>query len=106
MPPFAEARFEALKQFVAHDPADSFSRYALALELWKRDDRAQALEQLLELQRRDAAYVALYYQLGQLYRELGSTGEARKTFEDGIKAATLAGDSHAASELTDALDEL
>ncbi len=106
MPPRADARFEALKSFVEKDPADSFSRYALALEHARRGERDEALAQLLELRSRDPKYVALYYQLGTLYADLGRPADARSAFAEGIAIARELGDEHTRRELGEAMAQV
>ena len=99
-------RVEILKGFLADDPKDSFSRYALALEYVKLGRSDDARREFETVRNTDPSYVATYFQLGQLYRNLGMTGEAAETYRAGIAIATRAGDSHTQSELQAALDEL
>jgi hypothetical protein len=55
---------------------------------------------------KDPAYVATYFQLGQLYRTMGLTHEAEKTYRTGITVAAKARDEHTRSELEGALESL
>ena len=98
-------RLSALEAFLADDPADPFTRFALAQEHAKRGDagRALAFYQALVEDRPD--YVGTYYHLGALYRALGRDDEARATYQAGVRAATEAGDAHARAELQGALLE-
>lgn len=100
------SRMEALKRFLAEDPKDSFSRYALALEHVKLGEHDQALAEFRTVVGNNPDYVAAYYQMGQLLAELGQTDEARQVFQSGISTATRIGDGHTRSELEAALATL
>src|SRR5260221_185013 len=99
-------RIEILKGFLNDNPNDSFSRYALALEYLKLGQNDEALREFEAVRKNDPAYVATYYQLGQLYQKLGQTHDAEKTFRTGITVATQNGDEHTRSELESALEGL
>ena len=95
-----------LEEFVAQDPNDSFSRYALALEFEKESRVEDALPQLREVIARDPSYVAAYYQLGKLLAQVGQIEEARDVYRRGLDAAMASGDQRARSEMQEALDNL
>lgn len=95
-----------LEEFVAQDPDESFSRYALALELEKEGIDQEAVPQLQQVIARDPSYVAAYYQLGRLLVKTGLLDEARDVYERGLVAATAANDPRARSELQEALETL
>ena len=99
-------RIEILKGFLNENPNDSFSRYALALEYVKLGQEDNALREFETVKTNDPAYVATYFQLGQLYQKLGRSHEAEKTFRTGITVAAQAGDDHTRSELEGALEGL
>jgi tetratricopeptide (TPR) repeat protein len=101
-----KTRRELLEEFVAQDPNDSFSRYALALELEKENKIGEALPQLREVIARDPALVAAYYQLGKMLTKTGSVDEAREIYRRGVVVATTAGDQRARNEMQEALDML
>ena len=101
-----KTRKEILEEFVAQDPNDSFSRYALALELEKENRVSDALPQLREVIARDPGLVAAYQQLGRLLAQSGADEEAREIYRQGISVATGAGDQRARSEMQLALDML
>jgi tetratricopeptide (TPR) repeat protein len=92
-----------LEQFVASDPADSFSRYALALELEKEGRAGESIAQLREVIDRDGGYVAAYYHLGRLLARDGSVEEARETYRRGMDIASSVGDARTRSEMEEAL---
>jgi tetratricopeptide (TPR) repeat protein len=99
-------RIDALRSFLEQDPHDSFSRYALALELRSTGELDSAIETLEQLRRIDPSYVPLYYQLGAMYRHAGRPGDARTAYVDGLRESREARDAHTAMELQEALDEL
>lgn len=100
------SRIEILKGFLKENTADSFSRYALALEYVKLARNDDALREFETVTKNDPGYLATYYQLGQLYQKLGKRHEAEKTFRTGITVAATAGDEHTRSELEAALEAL
>ena len=99
-------RREILEDFVAQDPNDSFSRYALALELEKENRVSEALPQLREVIARDPGLAAAYQQLGRLLAQDGSVDEAREIYRQGISVAAAAGDQRARNEMQQALEML
>jgi predicted Zn-dependent protease len=101
-----KSRREMLEEFVAQDPNDSFSRYALALELEKEGDEEAAIPQLQEVILRDHSYVAAYQHLGRLLAKTGMIDQARDVYNRGLVAAGAANDQRARSEIQEALDTL
>jgi len=99
-------RREMLEEFVAADPNDSFSRYALALELEKEGRVNEAIAQLQEVMGRDENYVAAYYHLGRMLAKSGKDEEALAIYKRGIDAATKAGDQKTRNEIQEAIDML
>ena len=99
-------RVEILKGFLEQDPKDSFSRYALALEYVKAGQADDARREFEFVRDNDPAYVATYFQLGQLYQTIGQIHDAEKTFRTGIAVAAKAGDDHTRSELEAALEAI
>jgi tetratricopeptide (TPR) repeat protein len=101
-----KTRREILEEFVGQDPNDSFSRYALALELEKEGRASEALPQLREVIARDPAYVAAYHHLGRLLTQTGLVEEAREAYRRGLDAAIAAGDQRSRNEIQEALEML
>jgi tetratricopeptide (TPR) repeat protein len=97
-------RVEQLRKFITQTPDEPFPRYALALELKGRGDAAGAAAEMQELLRRKPDYLAAYLQLGMLLQALGRADEAKSAYGKGQEVARSKGDSHALSELTQALD--
>jgi len=100
------SRIDKLKDFLAADPNDSFTRYAIGLEYGKDENYPKAIRALEELRELDPEYVPLYYMLAGYYREMGDLKNAEATYREGITKAREANDLHALSELEAALDEL
>lgn len=101
--PHAMDRLETLKQFLAEDPADAFTRFALAQEHRHRGDLAEAIRLFETLVREQPDYVGTYYHLGRVYEDTGRTADALQTYRAGIERATASGDTHARAELQSAL---
>jgi tetratricopeptide (TPR) repeat protein len=99
-------REQQLRKFVAASPQDPFPRYALALELKGKGQPGPAADELAELLSRTPDYLAAYLQLGMLLQALGRGDEAREAYTKGQDVARRKGDSHALSELTQALEAL
>jgi Tfp pilus assembly protein PilF len=99
-------RIEILKSFLEHEPGDSFSRYALAMEYAKKGQMEEARKAFEYVRDHDPGYVANYFQLAQLYRNLGLRHDAEKTYRTGITVAAKAGDAHTREELEAALETL
>lgn len=98
-----KGRRETLEEFLAGDPEDLFSRYALALELEKEGRDEDAINQFREALRRDPSYLPVFYQLGRILARLGRIEEARDAFERGAEVAQRAGDEKTRREILEAL---
>jgi cytochrome c-type biogenesis protein CcmH/NrfG len=101
-----KTRREMLEEFVAADPNDSFSRYALALELEKEQRELEAVAQFQEVIARDPNYVPAYYHLGRVLMHLQQIEDARATWHRGIDAAAASGDEKTRKEIQEALEAL
>lgn len=101
-----EERIAKLKDFLAKNPRDSFSRYALALEYAGQGNTEHAVVLLEELLRDDPTYVPAYQQLGYAYQKLDRRDDAIAVLKRGMDVAVAQGDLHARGEMQEALDEL
>lgn len=99
-------RLEKLQRLLEADPGDSFTRYALALEYLGREEGARGVSLLRETIARDPAYVPAYHMLGQQLARQGEGAEAADVLRRGIEIARAAGETHAAAEMQDELDEI
>jgi Flp pilus assembly protein TadD len=99
-------RLDVLRGMVAANPADSFSRYGLALEYVKGGQLPEAVAEFRKLLELNPKYPAAYYHGGQALEKLGKLDEARALYTQGIEVTTALGDLHTRSELQAALDIL
>jgi Tfp pilus assembly protein PilF len=99
-------RLELLKNLVAQNPRDSFSRYGLAMEYRNSGDLEAAMSEFRSLIAADPDYVAAYFHGGQTLERLGRQEEARDLYRNGLEAAGRKGDHHARGEIQAALDLL
>ncbi len=102
MPP-TNPRIEALLAFLASDPDDAFTLFALAQEYARAGDLHHALAHYRRLRTMHPAYVGTYYHLGKTLEKVGLRDDALAAYRDGIVVATEVGDLHARAELQDAL---
>ena len=91
---------------VRANPNDSFSKFALALELLKENEMDKALQLFRNIRQNDPNYVGVYYHLAKLYVELGENNLALQTYKEGITIAEARADHHSKSELSGALMNL
>ena len=96
-------RLAYLENLVATDKADSFARYALALEYRGLDRPAEALAAFRALRDRDPDYLATYLICGTTLIELARFDEAREWLEAGIIVAKRQRNMHTVGELESAL---
>jgi tetratricopeptide (TPR) repeat protein len=102
----ADNRLETLKSLVAQNPADSFTRYGLAMAYAAVGDYTQAVDEYLKLLETNPKYVAAYFHGGQALEKLGKLEEAREIYRRGIEISTQTGDMHTRSELEAVLELL
>ncbi len=91
---------------LAHDPANAFARYGLAMELVKTGELENAVSEFRALLEHNPNYAAAYFHGGQVLEKLGDVERAREFYEKGIEVTGRTGDAHARSELEAALDML
>ncbi len=97
-------RLAYLEQLVETGKADSFARYALAMEYRKDGRPADALKAFQALREADSDYLAMYLMVGQLASEdLKDPDTAREWLQAGKGLASSKGDSQALSEIEDLL---
>lgn len=99
-------RLDMLKALLAEDPNNKFARYGLAMEYSKAGQLDTAVSEFRALIASDPNYCAAYFHAGQVLERAGDVEQARAMYEQGIEAATRAGDAHTRSELQGALDLL
>lgn len=93
-------RAKKLIGFIQKNANDSFSKFALALELSKNGFPAEKVETLFKsILINEPSYQGLYYHYGAWLEEQNRLEEALNIYEKGIALARSTGDSHALSEL-------
>jgi hypothetical protein len=100
------SRREKIEAMLADDPGDKFLRYSLAMELDKEGNHDASLDRFAELTRDNPPYVPAFFMAGQELVRLGRIDEARTILRDGIAAARIQGNLHAAGEMTEFLASL
>lgn len=98
-------RLAFLVSLVQSGKADSFARYALALEHKKEGNVESALAAFVELRGVDPNYVPQYLMAGRMLIESSRPAEARAWLEAGLAVARERGDGHAVGELQEALGD-
>jgi tetratricopeptide (TPR) repeat protein len=96
-------RLEMLEKMVESGKADSFARYALAMEYKKEERFADALATFEALRSAEADYLPMYLMAGQLLIDTNRREEARPWLEQGIALAQKNGDGKTQAELEAAL---
>lgn len=99
-------RIQALRSILEQNPTDRLARYGLAMEYVKRGEYEAALSEFEILLAAAPDYLYAYYHAGQVLEKLGRIEEAKHMYQRGIGAAGAAGDRHAQSELSAALELL
>jgi tetratricopeptide (TPR) repeat protein len=96
-------RLAFLEKITSEGSKDPFAWYGLAMEyagLGRLDD---ALATFGKLRALDATYVPMFLMCGSMLAKAGRVDEARAWLDDGLAAAKAKGDTHALSEIQDAL---
>ena len=93
------SRLASLLAFLADDPTDPFTLYALATEYRTAGDTAEAWKYYDTLLRHHPTYVGTYYHAAALLTELNRREEAEAVYRTGLTEARKQGQHHAAAEL-------
>ncbi len=99
-------RIDQLKEFIAEDPADVFSRYALALEYSNSGNWHEAEKEFLQVIKIKKDYLPVYYQLGKLYETVNENQKAIEIYKKGIEIAKTQKNQKTLNELRGAMEEL
>ncbi len=100
------SRREKIEAMLRDDPADTFLRYSLALELEKESRHDESLNGLRGLMNDQPAYVPAFFMAAQQLARLDRVNEARAALRDGIEEARRQGNDHAAGEMGEFLASL
>jgi Tfp pilus assembly protein PilF len=101
-----KSKISQLAKNVQQDPSDTFSKFALALELLKEDQVEKAQLLFEAILKQDPDYLGVYYHLGKLYQRREMYSLAEEMFTKGIQIATKKNESRTKSELSEALLQL
>ena len=99
-------KIKKLAGLVKLNPEDSFSKFALALELMKQNEVSKARVLFESVLAQDPEYLGVYYHLGKLYERINLDKKAVSIYQDGVKVARKQGNQRTESELKDALELL
>ena len=99
----SEKRLAMLEKMTSEGNQDSFTWYALALEYRGLNRTDEALETFKKLRELDPTYVPMYLICGTMLVDAQRPNEGREWIESGLLKARERGESHALSELQDAL---
>ncbi len=99
-------RLEQLLELHSEFPQDAFTHYSLAIEYANAGQAETAVAELRKLIAAKPDYVPAYQMLAQTLVKQGQNDAARAAFDNGIAAATKAGNLHAASEMRGMMEEL
>ena len=95
-----------LTQILAANPADTFARYGLAMELIAQNRTPEGLAEFTTLIEQNPDYVPAYQMSAQTLAAQGQTEAALARLHAGIAAANRTGNQHALAEMDALRDEL
>ncbi|HMC87677.1 MAG TPA: tetratricopeptide repeat protein [Chitinophagaceae bacterium] len=87
-------------------PQDSFLQHALALELIKAGNDAEARKMFETILAQDPNYTGSYYHLAKLLERIGQKDAAIEWYEKGLAVTKAVGDNHSYIELKAAYEDL
>lgn len=99
-------KIRQLAKSLKENPGDSFTKFALALELLKKDNVEKARVLFESVLKQDPEYLGVYYHLGKLYERQGRFQDAKKIFTDGLQVAKNQQNERTLLELNEALESL
>lgn len=100
------SRREKIEAMLVDEPRDTFLRYSLAMELEKEGAHDASLAKFHELTHDEPPYVPAFFMAAQQLAKLDRVNEARTYLRDGIEAARVQGNAHAAGEMSEFLASL
>ena len=99
-------RLSGLLELYKKDPDDSFVIYGIALEYKSKKKYSESENYFKILIEKDPNYVPAYMQFAILKEDINEISKAKELYTGGIKIAKQKGDTHAAQEMEDFLNEL
>ncbi len=94
-------RLQQLTKLLDADPGDPFLTYGIAMEHGKADRLDEAIDWLDRTLTIDPKYCYAYYQKAKMLDARGDTDLAKAVLDEGMGAATAAGDAHAREEMAE-----
>lgn len=101
-----KSKIKQLARQIKHNPGDSFSKFALALEFRKDGEFKKARILFEDILSSDPEYVGVYYHLGKLYEALDRLDDAQALYQKGITVANEQDEQRTEKELKEALQQL
>lgn len=101
-----EGKIKKLAGFVKKNPADSFSKFALALELMKKNEVSKSRVLFESILKQDPDYLGVYFHLGKLYEGLDMKEQALSLYRKGVELARRQNNQRTEAELKDAIELL
>jgi tetratricopeptide (TPR) repeat protein len=101
-----QSKIKQLARQIKHNPGDSFSKFALALEFRKQGEFKKARILFEDILSSDPDYVGVYYHLGKLYEALDRLDDAQTLYQKGIPIANEQDEQRTEKELKEALQQL
>ncbi len=95
-----------LAGYLKQKPDDTFTRFALALELIKENEVSKAKVLFEAIRKDDPDYTGVYYHLGKLYEQIGQFEQALETYQMGIDKCSGSEYQRTKLELQEALEQL
>jgi len=99
-------RLSGLLDLYKKDPDDSFVIYGIALEYKSIKNYSESENYFKILIEKDPNYVPAYMQYAIIKEETNDILKAKEIYTKGIKIARQKGETHAAQEMEEFLDEL
>ena len=99
-------KIAALTEILAHNPADSFARYGLAMAYAAEGRTEEAVHEFATITSTNPDYVPAYQMSAQTLLKLGRTDAAKTRLTEGLAACERTGNAHAASEMGAMLEDL
>jgi tetratricopeptide (TPR) repeat protein len=100
------SRREKIEAMLAQEPGDAFLQYSLAIEYDNENRHDDALKLFQSLRQSQPPHIPSFFRGAQLLARLGRISESRDWLRQGIDAARLQGDLHAAGEMSEMLASL
>lgn len=102
----ASTRLERILAMLEDTPSDCFLRYSLAMEYGKLGEMTRSLELFRGLMSAEPPYVPAFFMAAQQQAREEQVESARHFLREGIEEARRQGDLHAATEMSDFLQQL